>query len=179
MKKITIGEMLNHWHGYSKDPGSLVGRIMEDNITDFVTAVGMASKAYFLNSFAAGGFDGKKWPVRTSKWGKRFTHPLMLDRETLRNSIKEENDELKTHEYQIRTTEKSFAVPKKRGKKKGNDQSYAAVHNTAPEFSDFTVNQRSDRKPEHRQFMGFSTTLDEEISQLIPNIFDRLPNDKG
>ncbi|MCD8080677.1 MAG: hypothetical protein LUF04_09815 [Bacteroides sp.] len=119
MTKITIEKMMEHWHSYSANPGSLVGTIMEGNITDFVTNAGIISKGFFINSFASGGFDGRKWPVCTSNWGRKFTNPIMLDTETLKKSIIDSNDERKQHQYEIRTTENSSPIPKKRGRQKG------------------------------------------------------------
>ncbi len=122
-----------------------------------------------------GGFcGGSHWAPRTSRWGKRFTHPVMNDSGTLARSINFENKRTnivgrrnnrtrifsKGAYYNIYTTEKSVPVRGKRGRSRERYGHYAAVHNTDPKFGLYTVNQYSSRRPVHRQFIGFSPKID-------------------
>lgn len=138
---------------------------MEYNVFEFTTLIGEQSKQFFKNSFHAGGFygSGAKWKPRESKWGKKFTHPVLIDTGMLENSIQSESKEISINgrrdngtrirkqgaKYYIWTAEISTPVKGKRGKKKGLGR-YAAVHNSDPRLTNFTVNQYSSRKPVQR-----------------------------
>lgn len=165
---------------------------MEFNTHDFVTMAGEYSISRFRTSFAEGGFygSGKSWPERKSRWGRRFTHPVMNDTGTLSRSITGEADRMdhtnitqrgygerkkifrRGARYAIRTKASNFKQPGKRGASK----SYAAVHNTDPALGLYTVNQYSSRRPEHRQFIGISPKLNHTVNQLfIPILFRGFP----
>jgi hypothetical protein len=186
--KITLDQFCAQWVK-DKHSMTLVNRF-EKNTFDFVTAAGAWSKRFFQISFLYSGFygSGAKWKPRESKWGKKYTHPVMIDTGTLRNSIKGEARESnftgwrdsgtkifrRGAKYDIWTTEVSVPIHGKRGRKRGNGR-YAAVHNSDPRLTDFTVNQYSSRKPVQRQFIGFSTKLDDDIKRFIPMIFKGFP----
>ena len=187
--KITLDEFCGQWvKGANFMP--LASRF-EFNICNFATVAGDHTKQFFRNSFDAGGFygSGTKWKPRESKWGKKFTHPVLIDTGTLKNSIKSESKEVSINgrrdngtrirrqgaKYYIWTAEISTPVKGKRGKKKGSGR-YAAVHNSDPRLTGFTVNQYSSRKPVQRQFIGFSPRLDAELRQFIPVIFKGFPH---
>lgn len=78
MPKITLDEFCAHWvegKYVTKMPNKL-----ERNVFDFVTLAGDYSRQQFQASFSSGGFcGGSRWAPRTSRWGKRFTHPVMND----------------------------------------------------------------------------------------------------
>lgn len=88
MPKITLDEFCSHW--VSRTSTRVMASRLEFNVFDFATAAGDYTRQQFLSSFASGGFNGSKWAPRTSKWGKRFTHPLMNDTGTLARSIQSE-----------------------------------------------------------------------------------------
>ena len=188
MTKITLDQFCSQWvtgSYYHK-----MGNKLYYNVQDFTTAVGEYSKQQFQSSFERGGFcGGNKWPARTSKWGRKFTHPTMIDTGTLSQSIKGECGRVSEYGrlhgrsafrrsvgYDIRTTETSTYIKGKRGKKHGKYKNYAAVHNTDPKFGLYTVNQYSSRRPVHRQFIGFSPTIENYVNtHLIDMIFEGFP----
>ncbi|MDR2915758.1 MAG: hypothetical protein LBV74_13140 [Tannerella sp.] len=190
MIKITLDEFCNHWVK-SKLERSIVSRF-EKNVFDFATLAGGYSKRFFTTSFLTGGFygTGAKWQPRESKWGKKFTHPVMNDTGTLKNAIKGEAASTnrngwrenrtkifsKGAGYSIWTTEVSVPRKGKRGRS-GRYGRYAAIHNSDPKLTGFTVNQYSSRKPVQRQFIGFSKRLDNDISKFYHILFRGFPHD--
>ncbi len=190
MIKITLDEFCNHWVK-SKYERSIVSRF-EKNVFDFATIAGHYSKRFFITSFLTGGFygTGNKWQPRESKWGKKFTHPVLNDTGTLKNSIRGESASTnkngwrenrtkifkKGAKYDIWTTEVSVPQKGKRGRS-GRYGRYAAIHNSNPRLTNFTVNQYSSRKPVQRQFIGFNKRLDYDITKFYPIIFKGFPHD--
>ena len=191
MPKITLDEFCSHWV-QGKWTRVMASRL-EHNVFDFVTAAGEYTKGRFQSSFSSGGFCGEsKWAPRTSRWGKRFTHPVMNDTGTLAKSIEGKASRVdiegrrtnrtrifrKGAYYTIWTTEKSVPAKGKRGKSRERYGHYAAVHNTDPKFGLYTVNQYSSRRPVHRQFIGFSPGVEEYIaSHFMDMIFKGFPHD--
>ncbi len=188
--RITLEQFCEQWA--PKGNGRYLLNKMEFNTHDFVTAAGEYSKSRFRSSFAEGGFygSGKKWPERKSRWGRRFTHPVLLDSATLSRGIVGETDRMdhinitqraywerkkifrRGARYAIHTKASNYKQPGKRGASK----SYAAVHNTDPALGLYTVNQYSSRRPEHRQFIGISPKLNQTVNQLfIPILFRGFP----
>ena len=172
MPKITLDEFCSHW--VSRTSTRVMASRLEFNVFDFATAAGDYTRA-----------------PRTSKWGKRFTHPLMNDTGTLARSIQSEAGRTdivgrrsdrtrifrKGARYCMWTTEKSFPVKGKRGRSKERYGHYAAIHNTDPKFGLYTVNQYSTRRPVHRQFIGFSPKTDDYIAvHFIDMIFKGFPH---
>ena len=131
MPKITLDEFCSHW--VSRTSTRVMASRLEFNVFDFATAAGDYTRQQFVSSFASGGFNGSKWAPRTSKWGKRFTHPLMNDTGTLARSIQSEAGRTdivgrrsdrtrifrKGARYCMWTTEKSFPVKGKPGTQQG------------------------------------------------------------
>ena len=190
MTKITIDQFCSHWVGVKGISMPIVSRF-QYNIFDFTTAVGEHTKRCFIDSFEQGGFygSGNKWAPRESRWGRKFTHPVMLDTEALKNSIKGEqggrermksanrlgNITRMSNHYVISTNELSKAIKGKRGR---TDKSigYAAIHNTDPIVSNFTVNQYSGRKPVQRQFIGISPKINDHVfAELTQMLFKGFP----
>ena len=189
MPKITLDEFCAHWvegKYVTKMPNKL-----ERNVFDFVTLAGDYSRQQFQASFSSGGFcGGSRWAPRTSRWGKRFTHPVMNDSGALARSIKYKAEPTnfvgrrsdrsrifrKGAYYYIFTDEKSVPVRGKRGRSRERYGHYAAIHNTDPKFGLYTVNQYSSRRPVHRQFIGFSPKIDAHIAaHFIDKIFEGFP----
>lgn len=189
MQKITLDEFCNHWV-QGKWTTAMASRL-EKNVFDFATAAGEYSKGRFRASFTSGGFCGsERWAPRTSRWGRRFTHPLMNDTGTLAASLHGETGKLgyvtgrykkrtsfrKGARYNIWTREKSTPIRGKRGRSRERYGHYAAVHNTDPKFGLYTVNQYSTRHPVHRQFIGFSPVIDGHIaSHFVTMVFEGFP----
>jgi len=181
--KITLEQFCNQWR-------QIVVTKFEFALFDFASQAGELTKERFKTSFTQGGFygSGLGWPERTSRWGRRFTHPVMIDTGTLSRAIQGEMKERKyTYrdvrkriskryaQYNIYTNESSHPIRGKRGRNKGRRKSYAAIHNADPKLHSYTVNQYSSRKPVRRQFIGFSPKIDDEVALLIPNLFENLP----
>lgn len=189
MQKISLDEFCAQW---VPQPGrqSLTSRLAY-NASEFTTLAGAFSRRFFQMSFAQGGFyaGGNKWQARTSKWGKKFTHPVMNDTGRLKSNIRgtyldKDHGALKNiHEsgfkrqyiYDIQTEEVSYPEKGKRGRN-SKGKGYAAIHNTDGHLSPYTVNQYSTRKPVQRQFIGFSGRLDDYIHEhYAPIIFKKFP----
>ena len=85
--RITLEQFCEQWA--PKGNGRYLPNKMEFNTHDFVTMAGEYSKSRFRTSFAEGGLygSGKLWPERKSRWGRRFTHPVMNDTGNLSRSI--------------------------------------------------------------------------------------------
>lgn len=189
MAKITLDEFCNQW--VKGKWTTVMASKLATNVFNFATAAGDYSRREFIYSFDSGGFcGGSTWAPRASRWGKRFTHPVLFDSARLAGSIRGEANEVNIDgrrsdrtrisrhgaKYTIWTTEKSVPVRGKRGKSKERYGHYAAVHNTDPKFGLFTVNQYSSRRPEHRQFIGFSPKVDDYInSHFTDMIFEGFP----
>lgn len=171
MTKVTLKEMCDQL-------GKISPSRLDFNVANFATEVGQYSKRVFKKSFDTQSFDGKAWKPRESRWGKRFTHPILNDTGTLKDSfpIVEGNDFASSTSrkdasarrsdgklpfkrisasYTIHTNEKSQVIRGKRGAGR-KSIGYAAIHNTDPRISPYTVNQYSSRKPVQRQFIGLT-----------------------
>lgn len=188
MAKITLDDFCNQWaRGKTVRPWH---SLLSKNAEDFATVAGEYALSRFRTSFSEGGFygSGQRWAPRTSKWGKKFTHPVMIDQGELKSKIKGEmgryrgystfgkRDYSRRFRYDIWTSEQSRPTKGKRGKKRGRNQNYAAVHNTDPKFGLYTVNQYSSRRPVQRQFIGHSQKLLSTIEKLfVPMIFKDFP----
>lgn len=190
--KITLEIFCRQWVKDKRERG-IVSRF-EKNVFDFATIAGNRSRMFFQASFNSGGFfrSGTRWKPRESKWGRKFTHPTLVDTGTLGKSVKGEPRKFESTNYQSRrgvsskifrrgakydiwTTEQSFPIKGKRGRK-GKYKSYAAVHNSDPRLTNYTVNRYSSRKPVRRQFIGLSKPLDQDVSRYIDMIFNGFPH---
>lgn len=196
MKKITLEQFLAQWTPAVKGVNMEMTSRLQFNVLEFTTAASQTSKEFFKKSFSYGGFygSGTKWVPRSSRWGKRFTHNTLFDSGKLRDGINDKRSAERTgfifnkrgktgNKYlkvdnTISTNEISSPEPKKRGRKRsGSGLGYAAIHNSDPKLTNYTVNQYSSKKPMQRQFIGRSIALDAEVSKLIPIIFKGFPND--
>lgn len=77
MQKITLDEFCAHWvreRGKGGWDPFLPSRLA-GNTFDFATEAGQYSRRQFLASFPSGGFCSGTWTPRTSRWGRKFTHP--------------------------------------------------------------------------------------------------------
>lgn len=191
MTKISLDEFCAQWsRGKIQKP---LHSILAFNAEEFVTKAGGLALGSFRESFIRGGFfgSGTKWQPRTSKWGKKFKHPVMIDTQTLKRAIKGEKssrgqfsrfgkrDYKRRYRYDVWTTEESVPIKGKRGSRRSRSQNYAAVHNTDPKFGLYTVNQYSSRRPVHRQFIGHSDKILDKINEeLVPQIFKGFPGVK-
>lgn len=94
MPAITLDEFCNQW-ARGKDVRPFHS-LLAKNAEDFVTLAGEYALSRFRTSFAEGGFygSGTKWAPRTSKWGKKFTHPVLIDSGELKSKIKGQKSEL-------------------------------------------------------------------------------------
>ncbi len=186
--KIDLDEFCAHWTRDKKIRP--FHSLLAKNSSDFVVKAGAYALSRFRTSFAEGGLygTGQKWSPRTSKWGRKFSHPIMIDQGELKNSIKGEQsqhgtystfgkrDYQRSYKYNIYTTEVGVAVQGKRGARRGRFKNYAAVHNTDPSLGLYTVNQYSNRRPVQRQFIGHSEKLLEFINRVyLPQIFNEFP----
>lgn len=184
--KITIDEFCNQW---LKGDRHLISQFQQ-NVFDFTTVTGNYSKRFFRTSFLAGGFygSGQAWKPRESRWGKKFTHPVMKDTEMLASNIKgdefaRENNRTGWRDngkrlfkrgarFDVQSEEVGYASKGRRGRNT-NAKGYAAIHNTDPSLSGYTVNQYSSRRPVWRQFIGFSPKLDSDVNEHLTKILFR------
>lgn len=189
MSKITLDEFCNQWVRGSWT--TVMASRLEKNVLDFTLQAGAYSKAQFQSSFSSSGFcDSGTWAPRTSRWGKKFTHPVLNDTGMLADSFQGASDKIdivgrdshrrrifrKGARYSIWTTERSVPIKGKRGKNRERYGHYAAIHNTDPKFGLFTVNQYSSRRPVHRQFIGLSPKIDDYINAHFTDmIFEGFP----
>lgn len=182
MAEISLNQMIEQLEKIS--PSRL-----DFNVAEFTTEVGLYSKKVFKKSFDTQSFNGNAWKPRESRWGKRFTHPVLCDTGTLKNSfpvLSEGDFALSTSRkdtsarrtngklpfkrisasYTIHTNEKSQVI---RGKRGASHRSvgYAAIHNTDPRISPYTVNQYSSKKPVQRQFIGFNREIDDYVNNHL------------
>ncbi len=190
MPKISLDDFCAQW--YKQKTQKAWHSILAFNASEFVTKAGGHALGAFRESFVRGGFyGGGKWQPRTSKWGKKFKHPVMIDTQTLKRSIKGEKgkngeysrigkrDYKRRYHYGIWTTEVSQPIKGKRGRRRTSNQTYAAVHNTDPKLGLYTVNQYSSRRPVQRQFIGHSDKILDRINEvLVPQIFKGFPGMK-
>lgn len=188
--KLSVEQFCEQWA--PKGNARYLPNKMEFNTHDFVTMAGEYTLSRFRTGFLEGGFygSGRKWPERKSKWGRKFTHPVMNDTGTLAHTIVGEaapmsqtnytqhpRNGLKAiyrrgARYTIRTRAWNTAQPGKRGASGG----YAAVHNTDPALGLFTVRKGSAKRPEWRQFIGHSQKIDDVVNKLfVPVIFRGFP----
>ena len=188
MPKISLDDFCNQW-ARAKTQRAW-SSLLAFNAEEFVTKAGGHTLGSFRESFTSGGFygSGSKWQPRTSKWGKKFKHPVMIDTQTLKRSIKGakgrgnhysslgKRDYRRRYRYDIWTEEVSRPIKGKRGRRRTTSQTYAAVHNTDPKLGGYTVNQYSTRKPVQRQFIGHSDKILSRINEaLVPQIFKGFP----
>lgn len=191
MPEITLDIFCSHW--VKGKWNTVMASKLQSNIFNFVTIAGKYTHEEFVSSFIKGSFGGgPPWAPRTSSWGKRFTHPVLVDSGTLAKSIKGEASQLDIDgrrdnrkritghraSFKIWTTEISSVESGKRGRSRrpGSYHNYAAVHNTDPKYGLFTVNQYSSHRPVHRQFIGFSPKIDDYVSsELLSMIFEGFP----
>ncbi|MFR9543445.1 MAG: hypothetical protein SNH27_15520 [Rikenellaceae bacterium] len=187
MPKISLDEFCNQW--VRAKTQRAWSSLLAFNSEEFSTKAGTYALGCFRSSFTEGGFyGGSKWSPRTSKWGKKYSHPVMIDQGELKNSIKGEvgkggsysafgkRDYRRRFRYDIWTDEKSKAIKGKRGRRNTRYQNYAAIHNTDPKFGLYTVNQYSSRRPVQRQFIGHSEKMLNVINtQFVPDIFKGFP----
>ena len=94
MQKITLDEFCAHWVREREKGGwdPFLPSRLAGNTFDFATEAGQYSRRQFLASFPSGGFCGGTWTPRTSRWGRKFTHPVMNDTGALAAGIKGEAD---------------------------------------------------------------------------------------
>lgn len=163
----------------------------EVQVSDFTALAGRFSQDRFRRSFDEGGFygTGQKWPERTSRWGRRFDHPVMKHSGLLQSVINgDQVTDNVTHKpapgrkaafrrsssYTIVANPESVTWPGRRGVRKVGPTTYAAVHNAPASFG-FWTNQYHKSHPVRRQFMGLNKKLDAEIARYYNMIFNGLP----
>lgn len=185
---ITPDQFYKQW--LRLGPAQATVSHFERQVLDFTATAGRFSKDRFQRSFDEGGFygTGQKWPARTSRWGRRFTHPVMKHSGLLQSSIDgDSSTDNATHKpapgrkaafrrkstYTIVANPESVKWPGRRGVRKSGPTTYAAVHN-APAGT-YWSNQHRKSKAVRRQFMGLNRKLDTEIARYYNTIFNGLP----
>lgn len=189
MSKITLAMFCNQWvEGQGRRP---IANRFEKNVFDFTTVIGNRTKMFFQASFSYGGFfgTGAKWAPRQSRWGRKLGHPVLRDTLALAKGIKREQDSYDRTNYQSRRGKNAsifrrgskyhiyttaLSSPKK-NKRGGGIRSYAAIHNSDPMKTNYTVNQYSSKKPVQRQFIGFSRRLDIDLFRQTDILFRGFP----
>lgn len=186
---ITPDQFIRQW--LRLGPAQATVSHFEAQIHDFTYTAGKLSEDRFKQSFAQGGFygSGAKWPERTSRWGRKFAHPVMNHTGLLKSAI--DGDQFTDNvtrkpapgrkaafkrftEYRINVNPESVAWPGVRGVRGSGATTYAAVHNAPPSMG-FWTNQYRKSRPERRQFIGLNKKLDLEIARHYHTIFNGLP----
>jgi hypothetical protein len=188
MKEITPEQFYKQW--LRLGPAAATVSHFERQVFDFTYLAGRFSKDRFEQSFAQGGFYGTahRWAPRASRWGRRFTHPVLrhsgLLEQSLSGMLRSDNKSTKpapgrkaafrrSITYTIEAAPQSVAWPGRRGIRRSGPTTYAAVHN-APDGT-YWSNQYRKSKAVRRQFMGPNRTLDAEIARHYAYIFNGLP----
>lgn len=186
---ITPDQFYKQW--LRLGPAQATVSHFEVQVSDFTALTGRFSQDRFQRSFDEGGFygSGQKWSARTSRWGRRFDHPVMKHSGLLQASIDGDSSSDKvTHKpapgrkaafrrssiYTIVANPESVAWQGRRGVRKYGPTTYAAVHNAPASFG-FWTNQYHKSRPVRRQFMGLNSKLDAEIARYYNTIFNGLP----
>ena len=187
MIKLTPQQFCAQWtnsRGYSTLPSKL-----ESNILNFAISAGKYSKSCFEASFTNQSFygSGNPWAPRESRWGKKRTHPLLMETGHLLSKIEGEHSinqnkgkkangerfKRNSASYTIFTLEESQRLAKRSSKK---HIGYAAIHNTDPKLHNFYTNGARKRKPVQRQFIGISPSIESYIhANFLPIIFEGFP----
>lgn len=199
--KLTLDQFCAQWVPKDARVNAAIPNRMAIRVHNFTIQAGDYAKTSFQGSFAKGGFCGRTtWAPRTSRWGtKKFLHPVMFDHGLLKegivgNKTSKESGTWRwpqngvgrygatrgfrrSYTYDINTTEIAFPERGKRGPVTRSRYNYAAIHNTPPGISPYSVNQHSSRKPVQRQFIGHDSGVISYINgELLPKIFDNLLN---
>lgn len=192
---ITPEQFYNQWILNLKNQTKV--SFFENQVLRFAQTAGDISKDRFRKSFEEGGFygTGQRWPERTSRWGRRFTHPVMRDFGLLASSIKGERHTHNIKQKPAPGRKAAFqqlaiypivAAPETTDSEKGEEKSrhrgmrhsgpttYAAVHNAPASFG-FWTNQHHKSRPVRRQFIGLNRKLDAEIARYYNMIFNGFP----
>lgn len=155
---------------------------IDSNAHRFVVAAAKYMQMRFKASFNQG-FFGTPWAPRRSKWGISHKHRVLNETGALKNSIK-------VDEGQNRAGLRSFTggaymasanvhtTASSSRKKFSDDSGYAAIHNSDPAETSYTVNGNSTKKPVRRQFMGYSKAADDYIAFnfLSEILLDQIPH---
>jgi hypothetical protein len=186
---ITPEQFFRQWIKFGTAQATV--SYFERQIHEFTVMVGAHTKDRFEQSFGQGGFygSGARWPERTSRWGRRFSHPVLNHTGLLHSSIDgQKYSENVTHKpapgrkaaykrfmtYAIVAAPESVAIEGVRGVSRNGRGTYAAVHNAPPSLGHWT-NQYKKSRPVQRQFMGTNKKIDAEITRYYPYIFNGLP----
>lgn len=172
---LTPEQFVASWSGVSLSK-------IDSNAHRFVVAASKYMQMRFKGSFHQG-FYGKPWPVRRSKWGMRRKHRVLSETGALRNSIQvmDYGDRRGMRGFSkgaYLAESKIFTTASSSRKKRGDNSGYAAIHNSDPSQTNYTVNQHSSRKPVQRQFIGFSPEADQHIANnyLSQILLDQIPH---
>lgn len=173
--ELTPAQFVNSWKPVTMSK-------LDINAHRFVVAAAKYMQMRFKMSFNQG-FYGTPWAPRRSKWGIHHKHRVLNETGDLKNSIKvdEGSNSYGTRSFSsgayiaqsnVHTTASSSR------KKTGDTSGYAAVHNSDPSQTSYTVNGKSRRKPVQRQFMGFSESADNYIAlnYLSEILLDQIPH---
>lgn len=186
---ITPDQFYKQW--LRLGPAQATVSHFERQVLDFTATAGRFSADRFRRSFDEGGFygTGQRWAERTSRWGRRCTHPVMKHTGLLQSTIDgDRSTDNKTQKpapgrraafrrlsiYTIVANPESVKMEKYRGVRKSGPTTYAAVHNAPASFG-FWTNQYHKSRPVRRQFMGPNRKLDAEITRYYNTIFNGLP----
>jgi hypothetical protein len=188
---ITPQQFYKQW--LRLGPAAATVSHFDRQVHDFTFTAGRVSKDRFQQSFTQGGFygSGQRWPERTSRWGRRFHHPVMnhtgllkaaIDGDSFSDKVSRKPAPGRKAAFRRHTTYTLVAAPESvamrgvRGvRKDGAPTTYAAVHNAPPTEFGHWSNQHRKSRPVQRQFMGLNKKLDAEIARYYNTIFNGLP----
>lgn len=145
------------------------------NAHRFVVAAAKHMQLRFKASFSQG-FYGSPWAPRKSRWGIRRKHRVLNETGDLKNSIMVDENPLQGKSFTASANVHTTASSSR--KRNGDKSGYAAVHNSDPNQTNYTVNGFSKKRPVQRQFMGFSAQGDSYIAAnyLTQILLDQIPH---
>lgn len=188
MKELTPDQFFKQW--LRLGPAAATVSHFERQVFDFTYQAGRFAEDRFQQSFRQGGFygTGQRWKERTSRWGRRRSHPVLQHTGLLKSSIDGtlHSDNKSTRPapgrkaafrrritYTVEAAPKSVAMKGHRGVRRTGSTTYAAVHN-APDGT-YWSNQYHKSRSVQRQFMGHNSRLTAEIARYYAYIFNGLP----
>lgn len=172
---LTPEQFINSWKPVTMSK-------IDSNAHRFVVAAAKYMQMRFKMGFNQG-FFGAPWAPRRSKWGLTHKHRVLNETGALKNTIKVDEGQnrsgLRSFISGAYMAESNVHTTASSSRKKFSDTSgYAAIHNSDPSETSYTVNGNSTKRPVRRQFIGYSKAADAYIAfnYLSEILLDQIPH---